>query len=113
MHHSNEPLRADSPLRKLFESAAASDSASAAESSLPLMANAMTFGATGRFPGGQLNETDEGEIQFGVACDLKREKVLIDFGKPVAWMATDAEQAISLGNLLVRHGKRLLRMKRA
>lgn len=65
------------------------------------------FGATGRFPEGKLQRDDQGEIQFGVACDPATRKVVIEFGTPVKWLATNAEQAIELGELLIRHGKRL------
>lgn len=59
------------------------------------------FGATGNFPMGELDKTDEGEIAFGVTSH--RGKVIIDFGKPVAWLGMDARQAASLAALLIRH----------
>lgn len=59
-------------------------------------------GATGRHPEGHLGEQDEGEIQFAIAADKKGGKVLIDFGKPVAWVGMSAQQARELGVTLCR-----------
>jgi hypothetical protein len=59
------------------------------------------LGATGRFPQGQLNPDDEGEIRVAVAADPKQQKVIIDFGKRVAWIGFDAAQATELGELLI------------
>jgi len=59
------------------------------------------LGATGRYPQGKLNEHDEGEIAFAIAADPKNKKVLIDFGKPVAFIGMDKSQAIQLGQMLI------------
>lgn len=59
------------------------------------------LGATGRFPDGKLNEHDEGEIAFAVAADPIHKKILIDFGKPVAFLGMNPEQAIQLGQMLI------------
>lgn len=56
------------------------------------------FGETGKFPDGKLTDSDEGEIKFGVAA--YGSQVLLNFGKPVAWFAMDADHADSLGDLL-------------
>jgi hypothetical protein len=62
----------------------------------------MKPGATGDFPDGKLDETDEGGLAFGVGHDAQG-YVRIDFGKPVAWMAMPAAQAVELARLLLRH----------
>ena len=62
------------------------------------------FGATGKFPMGKLDKTDEGEIAFGVASH--RGKVIINFGKPVAWLGMDARQAVGLAAILIQHANR-------
>jgi hypothetical protein len=67
-----------------------------------------SLGATNRFPQGQLNQNDEGEIMFAVAADKNQGKVLINFGKPVAWVGMDREQAIDLSNLLRQKADALL-----
>lgn len=59
------------------------------------------LGATGRFPEGKLGKHDEGEIAFAVAADPKHKKVLIDFGKPVAFLGMNPEQAVALGEMLI------------
>lgn len=58
------------------------------------------FGDTGQYPQGQLNPDDEGELRFGIARDGN--KVVINFGKEVAWIGFDADQAIALAIALVR-----------
>ena len=63
------------------------------------------FGATGKFPQGHLNRDDEGELQFGVAND--GEKVIIKFGKPIAWLGMTADQAIEFGSLLIEHAGKI------
>lgn len=43
------------------------------------------LGATGRFPDGKLNADDEGELHFAIT--RKGDQVILNFGKPVAWLA--------------------------
>ena len=57
-------------------------------------------GATGEFPEGKLNQNDEGEIRFGVAADREHNKIILNFGKPVAWIGMSPGQAIALADLL-------------
>lgn len=83
-HHSNDAD--DTYIRDLFKN------------SIPLAA---PFGSTGRFPLGQLSKSDEGEIQFGVAADLVKNKVVLNFGEPIAWIGFDAEQAEQLAESLL------------
>lgn len=59
------------------------------------------FGATGQYPDGHYTDADEGEIQFGLAADKAAGKVIIDFGKPVAWIGMLPAQARELAALLV------------
>jgi len=70
---------------------------------LNLEAKANEFGETKNFPEGKLTEHDEGEIQFGVTT--KDEKVILNFGKPVAWMGMTRDQAEELGRLLIDRAK--------
>jgi len=98
MHHSGElPDELRKELDGLFQA-----------SSNDEQITKLKFGATGRFPGGSLHEFDEGEIQFGVACDEKRGLVHIDFGdKPIVHMAANRQQAMDLGRSLIRHARKL------
>lgn len=63
------------------------------------------LGATGRYPQGRLCQDDEGEIRVAVAADLAARKVVIDFGKPVAWIGFTPDQAREVGELLIQKGK--------
>lgn len=63
--------------------------------------NKREFGATGQFPEGKENPEDEGELRFGIAHD--QDNVLINFGKPVAWLAFPPEAARNLAMLLLDH----------
>jgi hypothetical protein len=90
-HHSNDAD--DTYIRELFKNA------------IPL---ASPFGGTGRFPLGKLSQSDEGEIQFGVAADPVKNKVVLNFGQPTAWIGFDAEQAEQLAESLLTKA-RLLR----
>ncbi len=63
----------------------------------------MKLGATGQFPDGKINRSDEGGIALGVAYDPTKNLVRIDFGKPVAWLALPPESAIEFAKLLLKH----------
>jgi hypothetical protein len=89
MHHSS----GDSDgLRALFGKALVNERGRAEE-----------FGATGEFPEGKLTENDEGEIRFGVANTAG--KVVLDFGKPVAWLGMNPQQAVDLANVLISNAQ--------
>ena len=89
-HHSNDAD--DTYIRDLFKH------------TVPLSA---PFGGTGRFPLGRLSPSDEGEIQFGIAADIAKNKVVINFGKPTAWIGFDAEQAEQLAESLLSNARKL------
>jgi len=63
------------------------------------------LGATGNFPHGKLTEKDEGEIRFAITS--KDGRVVIDFGQDITWLGMLPEQAINLGELLIKHGKEI------
>lgn len=58
------------------------------------------FGATGDFPRGKLNDSDEGGLQIGVT--VKDKTVVVVFGTPVAWLGMPAEAALQLANALLQ-----------
>lgn len=60
------------------------------------------FGATGNFPKGRLNESDEGELQFGIAADHKRKLIILNFGKPIAWTGMPPETAREIAMCLLK-----------
>ncbi len=56
------------------------------------------LGATGKAPQGFLNPTDEGELKLAIG--IEQNKVVINFGKPVAWIGFDWKQALELAELI-------------
>jgi hypothetical protein len=63
------------------------------------------FGATGKFPQGKLNDSDEGEIRLGIS-NFKG-KVIMNFGKPTAWIGFDPKQARDIAEMLLKHADRI------
>lgn len=61
------------------------------------------FGATKKFPQGKLRQDDEGELRFGVA--VAGSKVVVNFGKPVAWLGMDADLAETFGHMLIEKAR--------
>jgi hypothetical protein len=47
-----------------------------------------------RYPRGQLNPTDEGELRIAMA--IKGNTLVIDFGKPVAWIGLGLHEVTAL-----------------
>jgi hypothetical protein len=95
-HHGDDPFaqfpEANRELLKQFPKRRLED---------PSLGNNEELGATGRFPQGKLNDDDAGELQFGVAHTS--EKVVINFGKPIAWVGMDPDQADAFAQLIVQH----------
>lgn len=58
------------------------------------------LGATGAMPEGKICEHDEGEIRLAVGVDQKNKLVVIDFGKPVAFVAFTPQQARAIAEML-------------
>lgn len=94
-HHGSSPISDDSILAEFFNRGRQA------------AREAGELGATGRYPHGKLTEEDEGEI--AIAVGQHDGKVVIDFGKPTAWIGFTAEQAEELGNLILQHGRELRR----
>lgn len=63
------------------------------------------LGATGQFPDGKECPEDEGELQFGIAHD--QDNVIINFGKPTAWMAFPPDVAKQFAVLLMSHAEQI------
>lgn len=61
----------------------------------------LSLGATGSFPEGKLDASDEGELRLAVSSG--NGLIRIDFGKPTAWVAFPANQAKELAALLMQH----------
>jgi len=50
----------------------------------------------GSFSKGKMTPTDEGDLAYRIAADKPHQKIVIDFGKPVAWIGFDIEAATEL-----------------
>lgn len=59
------------------------------------------LGPTGEFPEGKLNPDDQGEIAIRIAADAAKNVVVIDFGRPVQWVAMPPRKAAELSQLLM------------
>jgi len=68
--------------------------------------NKEDIGATGKFPEGKLNKTDEGEIRFAVA--IENNKVVLYFGKPVAWLGCTKQQAMDIAKTIINKAQTLI-----
>lgn len=71
----------------------------------------LKLGATGKFPEGKLNKTDEGEIAFAIR--VEHNKIVIDFGTSVTWLGMDAAQATGLAKLLLEKTAQIRRNRLA
>lgn len=60
-----------------------------------------SLGATGRHPQGRLVQDDEGEIRLAVGH--ANGKVVVEFGKPIAWIGFTPEQALDLAQSIRAH----------
>jgi len=65
------------------------------------------LGATKQYPEGKLNPDDEGELRFAVTTDLSNGVVVMQFGKPVKWLAVGKAQAIVIGKSIIEHAEKL------
>ncbi|GAC1407302.1 MAG: hypothetical protein NVSMB64_14020 [Candidatus Velthaea sp.] len=66
------------------------------------------FGETRKFPRGKVHKSDEGELVFGIATDHAHGTVVLNFGKPVAWLAMPPDQALVIANALIEHARKLM-----
>ena len=69
------------------------------------------LGATGEFPQGKLNQDDEGGLIVAVA--VENGKVLVRFGKEVAWIGLEPSLAYEFGFALVEHANAILEERHA
>ncbi len=86
-HHSESPVGSET--RRIFEELTGKPWSNGA-------------GPTGKYPRGKLSEDDSGEIAIAIAADPKTGTILIDFGKPTAWIGFTPRQAVELAEDLNR-----------
>lgn len=58
------------------------------------------LGPTGKFPKGKIKEEDDGELAFAITHH--KGKVVIDFGKPIQWLAVDTKMATEIADSLMK-----------
>ncbi len=68
--------------------------------------NKRPIGASGRFPQGKLDDTDEGELTLAIGYDKLNGVVRLEFGKPVAWMGLPPRKAKDLAEKLLFHARK-------
>jgi len=61
------------------------------------------LGPTGEFPEGKLHPSDEGELRFAVG--RKSGNVILDFGKPVAWIGMPPAIARQMAASLIQQAQ--------
>jgi 4-hydroxyphenylpyruvate dioxygenase-like putative hemolysin len=103
-HHASEPM--DEFLREQMD-AKAEALGDKFNQQMEIEAQRMGLGATGRHPSGSIHVSDEGEIRLGVASDEKAGKVMLNFGKPVAWLAFNPEEAVQVAQALIQHARKV------
>lgn len=59
----------------------------------------LKIGPTGEYPRGKIHKDDEGELRLGIA--VRGGKVVMAFGKPIAWLGFDPEHAENVANSLL------------
>lgn len=52
-----------------------------------------------KYPRGKLNEDDEGQLEIAIV--VKDKTIIIDFGKPIAWIGLDKDSAMNLVALII------------
>lgn len=67
----------------------------------------MMFGATGRFPEGKIDPSDEGELSFGIGADKKHKVVVLVFGKEVKWLGIPPDIARQMAEKLIEKANEL------
>jgi hypothetical protein len=64
------------------------------------------FGASGEYPDGKISKSDEGELTLGVTYDPTKDLVIINFGKPVAWLGLKPAQAAAFAQFILKRAQR-------
>lgn len=67
----------------------------------------LKLGATGKFPEGQVNEHDEGELRLGIAVDYQQAIIHIAFGKKVTWIGLPSQSAREFARLILEKADEL------
>lgn len=69
--------------------------------------NDFKLGATGKFPRGPADATDEGELRLAVATDHRQGIIRVAFGTPVAWLGLPSKEARAFAAMLIEKADEL------
>lgn len=69
------------------------------------------IGATGRFPRGHADASDEGELRMAITADYGQAIVRLNFGTPTAWIGLPVAEARELAAALLAAAEDLERRK--
>lgn len=69
------------------------------------------LGATNEFPDGKITEHDEDGLMFNVGHTPDFKRIVIEFGKPISWMAMDPSEAETVARGILSHVKKCKREK--
>ena len=67
----------------------------------------MGLGTTGRYPKGQINEYDQGELKIAIGVNEEHKRIMIDFGTKVSWVGLEAGEARMFAQALLANASRL------
>lgn len=70
------------------------------------MMMAKKIGPTKQYPHGKLNPADRGEIVVGVR--VEKDKIVVDFGTDLSWVALTPESAIEFATVLLAKANAML-----
>src|SRR5690349_6504490 len=59
----------------------------------------------GKYPNGKLGPNDEGQFQMAIAHIKGR--VIVDFGKPMAWIGLTSVEARQIAETLLKHAREI------
>lgn len=71
----------------------------------------LVAGPTGRFPAGKINPDDAGELRIVIAISEEKQVIVINFGRPTAWLALEPAEAIELADDLLNKANKLNELK--
>ena len=58
-----------------------------------------------KYSDGRLGADDDGDAAFMIRGDQEKQVVILEFGKPMDWVAMPPAQAIKLAQLLIKHAR--------
>lgn len=56
---------------------------------------------------GRVSATDEGDLAMAIATDHAHKRIVMDFGKPVTWVAMTADDAVAFAQQLLSRAKEI------